>query len=412
MKNLSEFLGRLASGRPSRDDLIEAIREINNGEDLNLLFTAADTARKAYVGDEVHLRGIVEFSNQCSEDCHYCGIRRSNATLERYRMDLAEIELGALKGAELGFRTVVLQSGTDPAYTATILAATIRRIKAKADVAITLSIGERPKEDYAALREAGADRFLLKHETADQALYERLHAAHSLVSVPDLRERSSDYGETNTPLNPLLIEGTCPAGQCGQAFVSSSSSSDPWQTTVSNGELRGEPATLARRLRCIRDLKDLGYQVGAGNMVGLPGQTPESLADDILLMRDLEVDMAGIGPFIPHPNTPLAGASLVALEEVLKIVALTRLVLKDVLLPATTATETLARGGRRRALMCGANVLMPNITPMKYRPLYEIYPGKVCITEDADDCSSCMRNMVEGIGRTVATGYGHSHRKP
>jgi biotin synthase len=243
----------------------------------------------------------------------------------------------------------------------------IRRIKAGADVAITLSIGERPAEDYSELREAGADRFLLKHETADPALYDKLHV----------------------PLGPALQQQ--PAASAADAFYR-------------------EPATLSRRLRCIRALKDLGYQVGAGTMVGLPGQTPESLADDILLMRDLEVDMAGIGPFIPHPNTPLAGTPLVSLDEVLKIVALTRLVLKDVLLPATTATETLARGGRRRALTCGANVLMPNITPMKYRPLYEIYPDKVCLREDADDCSSCMRGMVEELGRTVATGYGHSRR--
>lgn len=312
------------------------------------LFATADEVRRRYVGDEVHLRGIIEFSNHCVRNCHYCGLRVQNRSLPRYRMTEDQILAVAEAATHLGcIGTIVLQSGEDPAYDGPTLADLIRKIKKRTGLAVTVSVGDRPREDYALWREAGADRYLLKHETADRELFRRLRP------------------------------GT----------------------------------TLDGRLRCLRDLRELGYQVGSGNMVGLPGQTLSTLVDDLLLLRDLDVEMAGIGPFIPHPETPLASAPAGPVDLTLCVLAVARLVLPWAHLPATTALATADHDGRKKALLCGANVIMPNVGPTEYRHLYQIYPGKAAIDEDAVTHVTHLVEMVDSLGRTIGKGPGHS-RKP
>ncbi|MGC8778220.1 MAG: [FeFe] hydrogenase H-cluster radical SAM maturase HydE [Candidatus Caldatribacteriaceae bacterium] len=327
---------------------LATLLECEDQEVLERLFVLSDQKRQRYVGDEVHLRGLVEFSNVCRKNCLYCGLRRDNRHLKRYRMSEEEIYAVGAQIARLGIKTIVLQSGEDPAYDAKTMERIIRRLK-KLHVAVTLSIGERTKEEYARWREAGADRYLLKQETFDPELFRKLH--------PD-----DDY---------------------------------------------------EKRLECQHILKTLEYQVGSGNMVGLPGQTPEMLARDIKSFQAWDFDMLGIGPFIPHPDTPFG--TLPREEEqkfslTLKTLALTRILTRDTLLPATTALGTLIPGGRERALRCGANVLMPNCTPLKYREHYTIYPGKICLTEEWGSCLPCMEKMVEKMGRTISRDYGHRKR--
>lgn len=325
-----------------RADLAALLRA--EGEEQQELFRVADAYRQRYVGEDIYLRGLIEFSNCCGRQCAYCGLRAPNRRLERYRMPLEEIVEAARRAEALGIGTVVLQSGEDGYYAIGRTVDMVRAIKRSADVAITLSLGERPREEYRALRAAGADRYLLRHETADPGLYARLH--------PDMR--------------------------------------------------------YERRLECLRDLRAEGFQVGAGCMVGLPGQTVGMLAQDLLLLRDLEVDMAGIGPFIPHPDTPLGGHPAGTVEMTLKMVALARIVTRNAHIPATTALATLDPLGREKAFAAGANIVMPNLTPLKYREHYAIYPNKRCLTEDVDRCMPCLRLRIEGGGRRLGTGYGHS----
>lgn len=308
------------------------------------LFEEADRRRREWCGDVIHRRGIIEFSNACARSCAYCGLRRDNARLVRYRMEPEEVVACAHQARRLGYGTVVLQSGEYAPYALDELCRIVEAIKCETAMAVTLSIGERSRDDYRQLREAGADRYLLRFETSDKRLFSKLRP------------------------------GT----------------------------------TLRGRLECLRALKDLGYQVGSGCMVGLPGQTLETLADDLLLMRDLDLDMAGIGPFIPHPQTPLGGEAQGDLGLSLRFVALMRLVLGPVHIPATTALGSIDPQGRQRALRCGANVLMPNVTPQKYRKDYEIYPHKICLTEDPQDCRGCTAAMILSLGRQVGSGQGHS----
>ncbi|MEN3202729.1 MAG: [FeFe] hydrogenase H-cluster radical SAM maturase HydE [Atribacterota bacterium] len=327
----------------SQGDIVSLLR-CDDPEVVEKLFTIADTKRKKYVGDGVHLRGLVEFSNFCRKNCFYCGLRKENKKLKRYRMSFEEIYALCERIARLGIRTIVLQSGEDTWYEAKTFAELIHRIK-KLGVAVTLSLGEREPWEYALWRDAGADRYLLKQETFDRELFVHLH--------PD-----DDYD---------------------------------------------------KRLECQKVLKDLGYQVGSGNMVGLPYQTCEALALDIKKFQEWDFDMIGIGPFIPHPDTPL-GEHVMDPEAkcllTLKVLALTRILTKNTNLPATTALGTLVPGGRERGLRCGANVLMPNFTPSPYRMQYTIYPGKICVQEAWGNCLPCMEKMVTKLGRTVATGFG------
>lgn len=319
-----------------KDEIVKLITS-----DSDELFYAADRVRKKYVGDEVHLRGLIEFSNYCKQNCLYCGLRRDNKELNRYRLTEEQIISFAKKANELGYKTVVLQSGEDPYYTVDKMKYIISEIK-KFDLAITLSIGEKTFEEYKAYKEAGADRYLIRIETTDKNLYEKL--------------------------DPNM----------------------DWQN----------------RLECLENLKELGYEVGTGCLVGIPEQTLESLADDILFFKKINADMIGIGPFIPNENTPLKDAKGGTFELALKIMAITRLLLPDVNIPATTAMETLNPNGRLIALQSGANVVMPNVTQGDYRKFYEIYPGKICVNDTPDKCRGCITGKINSINRSVSKDYG------
>ncbi len=333
----------------------ETAHELNKAEIVALLssneydqeiYAAADSVRKKYVGDEVHLRGLIEFSNTCKQNCLYCGLRCSNAKTDRYRLEPDEIIDFARKAKSYGYKTLVLQSGEDSWYTVEKMQYIIKAIKAL-DVAITLSIGEKTREEYQAYKQAGADRYLLRIETTDKKLYEEL--------------------------NP------------GMSFEN--------------------------RLRCLKDLKELGYEVGTGIMVGLPGQTLESLAGDILFFKEIDADMIGLGPFIPNQETPLADAKGGTFELSLKVMAITRLLLPDVNIPATTAMEALNGQGRIIALKSGANVAMPNVTEGDYRQKYLLYPGKICINDTPAHCRGCITGKISSIDRHVSEGYGYRKKR-
>lgn len=305
------------------------------------LFAAADRVRQQYVGDEVHLRGLIEFSNICGRNCFYCGLRAGNADVKRYRMEPDEVIEIAHKAKEYGYKTVVLQSGEDSFFTTERLVYIIDSIK-KLDIALTLSIGEKSREEYRVYKEAGVDRYLLRIETTDSEIYKNLHPRMS----------------------------------------------------------------LANRKRCLYDLKELGFEVGTGCLVGLPGQTSDSLANDILFFKSLDADMIGLGPFIPHPSTPLRDETGGTFIQSLKVMAITRLLLPDTNIPATTAMETLNKDGRMIALKSGANVVMPNVTEGDYRKMYELYPGKICINDTPAHCRGCIMGKIASIGRTVSQNYG------
>ncbi len=298
------------------------------------LAKAADEVRQAYVGDGVHLRGLIEFSNICRQDCMYCGLRRDNHKIERYRLTAEEIVSLAQKAKGYGYQTVVLQSGEDLYFTAERLAGIIRRIKVM-DLAVTLSVGERSFEEYALWREAGADRYLLRIETTDKALYEALDPG---------------MGYDN-------------------------------------------------RVRCLRDLRALGYEVGTGTLVGLPGQSIASIAGDILFYQQLDADMVGIG------------AEKGDFHLTRRMVSLLRLLLPEANIPATTAMETMVPHGRELILASGANVVMPNVTEGDSRRKYALYPGKICVADTPAQCRSCMGGRVKAMGRFVAQDKGFRHHR-
>jgi len=325
----------------------EIAAELSSEKDPAPLFAEADRVRRQHMGEEVHLRGLIEFSNVCAKHCLYCGIRASNARLKRYRLSKEEIMACAAKAKDLDYPTVVLQSGEDPFFSPQLLAEIVSSIKERLGLAVTLSVGEFSRGDYRLLRSAGADRFLLRFETSDRKLFS--------VLKPD-----SDYDQ---------------------------------------------------RFNCLRNLRDAGFQVGSGIMVGLPGQSMESIARDIVIFRELELDMVGIGPFIPNPDTPIGGVEGGTALLALKTVALTRLATLNTHIPATTALGSIDPEGRQKALRCGANVLMPNISPRKVRAHYSLYPGKICVGEEPEQCSGCVDAMLAGLGRTRATHEGHSLRR-
>ena len=322
----------------SRNDIIEILKDDLNND---WLFSLADKTRKEYVGDEVHLRGLIEFSNICKRQCKYCGLRCEDKFIDRYRISKENIISYAEHAVNMGYKTIVLQSGEDEYYNTDLMCEIIEGIK-KLGVALTLSIGEKTYEEYKAFKEAGADRYLIRIETTDKTLYNQMH--------PNM-----DFDN---------------------------------------------------RVRCLENLGRLGYEVGSGCLVGLPNQTIESLADDILFFKDINADMVGIGPFIPHPHTPLKDSATGSFTLALKVMALTRILLKDINIPATTAMETLNPNGRIIALQSGANVVMPNVTTTEYRAKYEIYPNKICINENPDKCKGCISAKIQSIGRTVSTSFG------
>jgi len=330
---------------------------------LDALWRRADAVRAAHVGDAVHLRGLIEISNHCERLCLYCGIRACAPGLARYRMTADEILACAREAAGLGYGTVVMQSGEDRGLTREFVADLIRRITSETGLAITLSLGERDEEDLRAWKGAGADRYLLRFETSDPELYRRIH--------------------------PSL------------------------------------PGTVSDRVAQLRRMREMGYEIGSGVMVGIPGQTWDILARDVELFRELDIDMIGIGPFLPSPRTPLGaegaerlrapGGDQVPNDELttLKVVALTRLACPEANLPSTTALATIdPAAGRELGLCRGANIVMPNVTPPQYRVLYEIYPGKACIHETAQACQGCLERRILSIGRTLGRGAGGRRRNP
>ncbi|MBN1360873.1 MAG: [FeFe] hydrogenase H-cluster radical SAM maturase HydE [Sedimentisphaerales bacterium] len=329
---------------PARADVEDVLRR-EDERDCAELFAFADQVRRQYMGDGILLRGIVEFSNHCRNTCLYCGLHRNNHKLERYHLTAGQVLDSVSLIASQNIKTVVLQSGEDDDLDAGWLADLIAEVKSRHDLAVTLSVGEWPTEVYRMWRQAGADRYLLKIETSDPGLY----AAH----------------------HP------------GMSFEN--------------------------RLRCLDDLEALGYQVGSGCLVGLRGQTAASLAGDIEFLAKRDFDMIGIGTFIPHPMTELGAQAVGNVRMTLKVLALTRIVTRDSHLPATTALGSIGPGdGRIPALQVGANVLMPSFTPLPYRRLYDIYPGKRCVTESPGSCAGCLESMVTGIGRFLDYSRGDS----
>ncbi len=332
----------------------------DDGTCLGELWALADRVRRENVGDAVHLRGLIEVSNHCARQCAYCGIRAGNREIERYRMTEAEIIRCAHEAVARGYGTVVMQAGEDPQLTGPWMADVIRRLKRETPLAVTLSLGERSLGDLLAWREAGADRYLLRFETSNRALYDRLH--------PPLPGRPSD------------------------------------------------------RLALLQGLRAFGYEVGSGVMIGLPGQTYEDLATDLELFRELDLDMIGVGPYIPHPQTPLAsaaGAAPVATPppdqvpntELMgyKALALTRLVCPLTNIPSTTALATVSGDASRQlGLERGANVIMPNLTPAQYRARYDIYPSKGRTQVAADGGDALIREGILALGREVGAGRGDS----
>ena len=319
----------------------ELINFLSDSSKNDWIFKEADRVRRENVGDEVHLRGLIEFSNICKRQCKYCGLRSPNKEVERYRILKDEILTYVKNAVNLGYRTIVLQSGEDEYYDTDKMVEIIKEIK-KFDIALTLSIGEKTYDEYKAFKDAGADRYLLRIETTDKVLYQDMHPNASYVN----------------------------------------------------------------RKKCLYNLKSLGYETGTGCLVGLPNQTIESLADDILFFKELDADMVGIGPFIPHEQTPLKDTPIGDFWLALKVMALTRINLPNINIPATTAMETLNSNGRIIALQSGANVVMPNVTSTEYRAKYEIYPGKICINDKPEQCRGCIEGKIKSIGRFISSGKG------
>lgn len=315
-------------------------------EDAQYLFERARVIQNQHYGNQVFIRGLIEFTNYCKNDCYYCGIRRSNRNAQRYRLTKVSILNCCRKGYKLGFRTFVLQGGEDGHFTDTVLVEIVSAIRQEfPDCAITLSVGERSRESYEALYSAGANRYLLRHETYDHAHYARLHPSE---------------------------------------------------------------LSAAHRQQCLWDLKDIGYQVGTGFMVGSPLQTAETLADDMLFLKKLNPQMVGIGPFIPHHDTPFADQTPGTLSLTLFLLGAIRLMLPKVLLPATTALGTIAENGRERGILAGANVVMPNLSPAKVRENYLLYDNKICTGDEAAESVEHLRQSMQAIGYDIVVSRGDS----
>lgn len=329
----------------SRKEWIELISG-RTPELADYLFRKAQAVRIQHYGHDVYVRGLIEFSNYCKNDCYYCGIRKSNSNAVRYRLTKEEILECCHLGYEIGYRTFVLQSGEDGWFTTERMADIVSAIHSRwPDCAITLSIGELSRESYQTLYDAGADRYLLRHETYDADHYRMLH-----------------------------------------------------------------PASLSaqHRQQCLWDLKEIGYQIGTGFMVGAPYQTVENLADDLLFLKKLNPHMVGIGPFIPHHDTQFAEEPAGTLELTLFLLGVIRLMLPKVLLPATTALGTISPTGREKAILAGANVVMPNLSPTEVRKNYLLYDNKICTGDESAQCRSCLERRMESVGYHVVVSRGDS----
>lgn len=327
----------------SKEELVTLINNFDK-YDSEYLFSKARATAQKYYGNKIFVRGLIEISNYCKNDCYYCGIRKSNLNAQRYRLSKEDILSCCKQGYELGFRTFVLQGGEDSWYSDEKLVDIISSIRQNfKDCAITLSIGEKSHKQYVKYHEAGADRYLLRHETADEKHYAKLH--------PE--------------------------------------------------ELSGR-----KRKDCLYDLKNIGYQVGAGFMVGSPYQTVENIVDDLLFIKDLQPEMIGIGPFISHKDTPFANFENGKLELTLFLIGILRLIIPNALIPATTALGTINSKGRELGILAGANVIMPNLSPIGVRKKYLLYDNKICTGEEAAESNFLLRNQMKKIGYEIVTDRG------
>ena len=326
----------------------ELLHLLNTDAYDDALAKAADEVRRSVYKDEVFLRGLIEFTNYCRNNCYYCGIRGGNQNAERYRLTKEEILECCREGYGLGYRTFVLQGGEDLTYSDEDICDIVKSIKELyPEAAVTLSIGEREKESYRKFKEAGADRYLLRHETATEEHYRILHP---------------------------------------------------------------EELSLSHRKQCLYDLKDLGFQVGAGFMVGSPGQTDKCILADFRFLQELKPDMIGIGPFIPHKDTIFKDEPAGSLELTLRILSILRLMFPYVLLPSTTALGTISPNGRELGLQHGANVVMPNLSPVRFRKQYELYDNKICTGEEAAECKGCLELRVKKAGYRIVSDRGDVRR--
>jgi len=326
----------------SKEELVFLLDNITE-EEKQVLYKYSLETKEEYYGDTVYMRGLIEFTNYCYRNCKYCGIRAEQSDAERYRLSKEQIMQCCDQGYWLGYRTFVLQGGEDPFFTDDVLVDIISSIKKRwNDVAVTVSIGERSEESYKKIKAAGADRYLLRHETANADLYASIH----------------------------------------------------------------EEMALESRKSCLYTLRNIRFQVGAGFMVGIPGQTNTILAEDLRFIKELDPHMVGIGPFIPHEKTPLGGFKGGTVEDTLLMLALTRLMLPKVLLPSTTALGTLDNKGREKALKVGANVVMPNLSPTNVREKYERDQDKICTGDEAAHCRQCIEGRINSVGFQVDMGRG------
>ena len=343
-EEIKSTINKVKQSRNISLEQLKLLLETNDDEGVRFMREEAVKVCQKTYGNQVFIRGLIEFTNFCKNDCYYCGIRRSNSHADRYRLTKEQMLDCCANGYELGFRTFVLQGGEDGYFTDDKICDLVSAIKEKyPDCAVTLSIGEKSKESYKRYFDAGADRYLLRHETADEAHYKKLHP---------------------------------------------------------------EEMSLAHRKQCLWDLKEIGYQIGCGFMVGSPGQTVETLYEDLQFIRELQPHMVGIGPFISQKDTPFADKASGTMEQTLKLLAIIRLIHPHVLLPATTALGTIHPKGRELGILSGANVVMPNLSPVNVREKYKLYDNKICMGDEAAECRFCMENRMKSIGYEVAVSRG------
>ncbi len=341
---MHDLIQKLAATHTLTLEEYEALIQNRTPEAATALATLARQQRERIYGKDVYIRGLIEVSNICKNDCRYCGIRRSNRNCRRYRLSPEDILACSEEGYDLGFRTFVMQGGEDGWYTDDVLCKLIREIKARfPDCAVTLSLGERSRESYQKLYDAGADRYLLRHETADQAHYESLHPSE-------------------------------------MSFV--------------------------LRMNCLEALKEIGYQVGCGFMVGSPGQTEKELAKDLKFIQEFKPQMCGIGPFIPQCDTPFGGEAAGSVELTVYLLSIIRLIHPNILLPATTALGTLHPQGREMGILAGANVVMPNLSPTAVRKQYALYDNKLSDGDESAQCVASLKQRMHAIGYRVVTDRG------
>lgn len=344
MQTLVEIIDQIKKEQTIYREQLQTLLATADEQAINYL---RDTARKVaddIYGKQVFIRGLIEFTNYCKNDCIYCGIRRSNLNAQRYRLTEEEILSCCANGYELGFRTFVLQGGEDPYFSDERICDIVAKIKQDyPDCAVTLSIGENDKASYQAFYDAGADRYLLRHETADEAHYQSLHPAEM---------------------------------------------------------------SFQHRIQCLYDLKEIGYQVGCGFMVGSPGQTVDTLYEDLMFIKKLQPHMVGIGPFIPQKDTPFGQEPAGTMEQTLRLLSIIRLIHPHVLLPSTTALGTIHPLGREKGIQAGANVVMPNLSPVAVREKYKLYDNKICTGDEAAECRHCMARRMESVGYQVVVSRG------